>query len=358
MDTSARRATLIYNPTAGFWDWSAVIAKVARYWESLGWTLHIESTRHAAHATELARVAAAAGHRLVFAAGGDGTLNEVANGLVGTASVLAPMPVGTSNSFAKELGLPRPNVLQPDYLLDVSAALTRGRIQAMDVGYVVAAAPASRGNGTDAPAAATTGEADAAGVAAGQPGAGRYWLLWASTGIDGYVVRNIEPRPRWFKYLGPAGYFARALTFLPQFEGLHSTITVDGQTFEGDYLLINISNCRMWLGGELRLNQHAVLDDGKFELWLFRGKHWPQLFNYGLEITREEHLKNPDVSVLSCQEVSVTTTQPMAYHLDGEPIAETPFVASMRHRALLLLAPDTVPAGLFSLPGQALDLNA
>ena len=332
MASTEQHASLIYNPVAGFWDWSAVIAKVVHFWEAEGWTLHITSTRHTGHATELARQAAAANHRLVFAAGGDGTLNEVANGLVGTASVLAPMPVGTANSFAKELGLPRPNVLYPDYLLEVSQALARGRVQAMDVGFVAEAAQA-------------TGEQT-----------GRYWLLWASTGIDGYVVRQLEPRPRWFKYLGPLGYFARVLTFMPQFRGVNSTITVDGQVVEGDYLLINVSNCRMWLGGELRLNQEAVLDDGKFELWLFRGKHWQRLFNYGFEITREEHRKNPDVSVRQCQKVSITTTTPIAYHLDGEPIADTPFTISMRRGALLLLAPDTVPEGLFTLPGQSLEI--
>lgn len=328
MDSAMRQATLIYNPMAGFWDWSAIIAKVARFWAEEGWTLHIERTRYTGHATELARQAADAGHRLVFAAGGDGTLNEVANGLVGTASALAPMPVGTANSFAKELGLPRPNVLYPDYLIEVSQALSRGRVRAMDVGYVEPQG--------DRP--------------------GRYWLLWASTGIDGFVVRQIEPRPRWFKYLGPAGYFARALAFLPQFQGMHSTITVDDQTLEGDYLLINISNCRMWLGGELRLNQNAVLDDGFFELWLFRGKDWPRLLSYGLEVTREEHLNNPDVSVLRCQQVRVHTTDPMAYHLDGEPMDETPFATTIHRRALLLLAPDTIPPGLFTLPGQPLEV--
>src|SRR5690349_21038193 len=204
MDSLARHATLIYNPIAGFWDWSTVIAKVARFWADEGWTLHIESTRYTGHATELARKAAAANHRLVFAAGGDGTLNEVANGLVGTASALAPMPVGTANSFAKELGLPRPNVLYPDFLLEVSQALARGRVQAMDVGYIeTAAAPLpTQQNEQDEeqPAALPTEQR------------GRYWLLWASTGIDGFIVDQIEPRPRWFKYLGTAGYAARALS--------------------------------------------------------------------------------------------------------------------------------------------------
>jgi YegS/Rv2252/BmrU family lipid kinase len=349
LDSPARQATLIYNPTAGFWDWSTVIAKVARFWAGEGWTLHIESTRYTGHATELARQAAAANHRLVFAAGGDGTLNEVANGLVGTASALAPMPVGTANSFAKELGLPRPNVLYPDFLLEVSQALARGRVQAMDVGYIETAAaphPPQQSEQNGEHSATLPNERQ-----------GRYWLLWASTGIDGFIVDQIEPRPRWFKYLGTAGYAARALSMFPQFHGLHAHITVDGQTLEGDFLLINVSNCRMWLGGELRLNQNGVLDDGMFELWLFRGKDWPQLFSYGLEITREEHSKNPHVTVLRCHEVRVTTTPNMAYQLDGEPVAETPFTSSIRRGALLLLAPDSVPAGLFTLPGQPLEVS-
>ncbi len=328
MEPSARHATLIYNPRAGFWDWGAVIGKVVKSWAAEGWTLNIESTRYTGHATELARNAAAANHRLVFAAGGDGTLNEVANGLVGTASVMAPMPVGTANSFAKEIGLPRPNVLYPDYLLEVSQALMRGRVQALDVGY-------AEGKG-DLP--------------------GRYWLLWASMGIDSFVVDQIEPRPRWFKYLGTAGYAARALSFVPQFKGIQATVTVDEKTIEGEFLLVNVSNCRMWGGGEFKLNQQAVLDDGLFEVFLFRGKHWPRLFSYGLEITRKEHLNNPDVTMLVGKQVTIATTLPTPYHLDGEPMGETPFTTSIRPAALLLLAPDSTPTGLFTLRGQPLEL--
>jgi YegS/Rv2252/BmrU family lipid kinase len=328
MSPSLRRATLIYNPVAGFWDWSAVVHKVAKFWAAQGWAIELTPTEYVGHATELARCAAAAGDPLVFGAGGDGTLNEIANGLVGSDTILAPLPVGTANSFAKELGLPRPNVLYPDYLLEVSQALARGRVQTIDVGQVI------NPDGTP----------------------GRYWLLWASTGIDGFVVQQIEPRPRWFKYLGPAGYVARALTFLPQFQGVHGTVTVDGETVEDEFLMINVSNCRMWLGGELRLNRRAVLDDGVYEIWLFRGRHWPKALTYGLEITREEHITNPEVTVMIGTEVSISTTPSMHYHLDGEPTSSTPLTTVLRPAALRMLAPDTTPAGLFRRPGRTLVL--
>jgi YegS/Rv2252/BmrU family lipid kinase len=314
-------ATLIYNPAAGFWDWGSVVERVARFWSEYGWTVHLEPTHAASHATVLARAAAAAGHGLVLAAGGDGTLNEVANGLVDTPTVLAPLPVGTANSFARELGLARPNLLQPHWLLEVSAALARGRVQRMDVGRC----------------------AD-----------GRYWLLWASAGVDGFMVRQIEPRPLWFKRLGPAGYAAKALLVLPQFHGVEATVTVDDRTLEGDYLLLNISNCRMFAGGELRLNHAGVLDDGQFEVWLFRGRDWPTVLSYIMDISRAQHLQHRNVTRLRGQKITVQTARPVDYHLDGEPAGQTPLNTTLVPAALRLLVPDTAPPGLFSRPGLRL----
>jgi YegS/Rv2252/BmrU family lipid kinase len=321
MTLLSSHATLIYNPYAGFWDWSAVVAQVVTFWERQGWTMTVRSTAYTNHATALAREAVAAGHGLVLAAGGDGTLNEVANGLVHTETVLAPLPVGTANSFAKELGLPRPNLLNQSWLLEVSRSLALGRVQRMDVG---------------------------------QSDNGRYWLLWASTGWDGFVVRQIEPRPRWFKRLGVAGYLTKVLYYLPRFTGLHAAITVDDQVFRGDYLLVNVSNCRMWAGGELRLNRQAVLDDGLFEVWLFRGRNWPTIFAYTFDISRDQHHRNPQVKVLRARYVAVHTDPAAHYHMDGEPAADTPFACRVVPRALRLLVPESAPADLFSSPGERL----
>ncbi len=162
MPASQRRASLIYNPNAGFWDWHDAIDGFAQFWKRQGWSLEVESTERPNHATELARAAVADGQRLIFAAGGDGTLNEVANALAGTDAVLAPLPAGTANVLAKEFGLALPNILTPNWMLQVSRSLAAGRIQRMDVGQ--------------------------------SEESGRYWLLWASTGVDGYIVNQVEPR--------------------------------------------------------------------------------------------------------------------------------------------------------------------
>ncbi len=82
--------------------------------------------------------------------------------MAGTDAVLAPLPAGTANVLAKEFGLALPNILTPNWMLQVSRSLAAGRIQRMDVGQ--------------------------------SEESGRYWLLWASTGVDGYIVNQVEPR--------------------------------------------------------------------------------------------------------------------------------------------------------------------
>jgi len=125
---------IVFNPTAGR-------RRAARLWRVLdvmsanGMRLELAETRHVGHATELAREAAAAGADLVVAAGGDGTIAEVANGLNGSGCRLGVIPLGTANVLAHELGLP----FQPR---DVAAALAFGRTRAIWPG--IATGPAGQ----------------------------------------------------------------------------------------------------------------------------------------------------------------------------------------------------------------------
>lgn len=312
-----KTGTLIYNPHAGFGSWRETMGKVADLWNSRGWHITLQPTQRAQHATQLAQEAAAAGHQLVLAAGGDGTLNEVANGLAHTETILGLLPVGTGNSFARELGLPTPNLFEPYKLLQASEALMAGHVQQMDLGL---------------------------------SHNGRYWLLWAGTGADGYVIEQIEPRSKLFKRIGRAGYAAKALFFLPGFNGIRATVTIDDHlSITDDFLLITISNCRLFGGGEFTLNATGVLDDGLFEIWLFRGGDWPTLevMRYILEVGLENHVNNPNVDLIRGRKVKITATPPTAFHVDAEPAGQTPFTCHIQPRALRLLVPPTAPKDLF-----------
>ena len=295
--------------------------RTTQHWQKHGYRVAIRLTAYAGHATEIAREAAEAEHGIVLTAGGDGTLNEVANGLANSETVLAPLPVGTANSFAKELHLPRPNLLEPQKLIDASDALLQGQIQRMDLGYC-------------------NNE--------------RYWMLWASTGVDGYVVDHIEPRSRLFKQLGLAGYAAKVLFFMPSYPRTHGRITVDERVIEGDFLMITVSNVRLFGGGDFRLNAGAVLDDGFFEIWLFHGSEMTAAMRHVLQVSLENHHDDPNIDMIRGRRVRVETTPAIPYHVDGEPVANTPFECKVEQGALRLLVPNTAPRGLFNKVGESL----
>ncbi len=320
-----RQATLIYNPLAGPVNLAATIELVADFWRARGWRVSIRPTQAVGHAIELAAAAAASGHRLVMAAGGDGTLGEVANGLANTTAVMAPLPVGTANSFARELGLPRPGMVAKHRLLQAADALARGRVQQMDLGYTYH-----------------------------EGGDGRYWLLWAGTGADGFLVNEVEPRPRWSKRLGPVGYSLQALTVLPHLPEIEATVEIDGRPFHNQYTLIVVSNCRLYAGGLVSLSPDAYLDDGLFEVWLFRGSGFGKVAAHLWHSLRSEHLHRADMLLVHGRSITIHTTTPIPCQTDGDKAGVTPLFCEIKPRALYMLIPDTAPPNLFREPGGAL----
>jgi diacylglycerol kinase (ATP) len=317
-----RKAILIYNPQAGPADWDGPVKQLVTLWRRHGWLLSVAQTSRAGHATELARAAAQEGQELVLAGGGDGTQGEVAGGLAGTETIMAPLPMGTGNSFAKELGMSsRLGFFGPEKLLQMSEALLAGRVHRIDLGY-------------------------------SRPGG--YWLLWASVGVDSFIVDKMEPRSKLIKRLGPLGYIGESLPAIRQFPGMRGLVTVDGRTFSGDFLMITISNCRLYAGGELRLSPAARLDDGLFEVWLFRGKETLAIFHYLMEVALGRHQDDPNVEMVAGREVRVQTEPALPYHRDGDPAGTTPFDCVLKPGALRLLAPSMAPEDLFNGPGEPL----
>lgn len=312
-------ATIILNPFAGLWSSARAVRELVQFWEERGWRVSVRPTAYTGHATELARTAAQTGHGLVVAAGGDGTLNEVVNGLVYTETALAPLPVGTANVFTRELGLSGRNMLRPDWLQATCKQLANGRVQTIDVG---------------------------------KSSSGRYWLLWMGAGVDGYMVDQIEPRTRLFKRLGKMGYAAKALGLLPKYAGVPAQITVDDVQVEGDLLWVEICNSRLFAGGELCLNPAGVLDDALFEVWFFQGREWPDILRHVVDIGLQTHLHSTHVKRLTGRRVTVTTARPVPSHIDGEPHGKTPLSCEVQPGAIRLLAPVSAPYTLFSKPGR------
>ena len=93
----------------------------------------------------------------------------------------------------------------------------------------------------------------------------------------------MEPRPKWSKRIGPAGYMLQGMFILPKAPLFQATITIDEQTFSGEYLLILISNARRYVGGIVDLSPDAQLDDGLFEVWLLEAGGMQRLAKYAVQ---------------------------------------------------------------------------
>ena len=302
---------------------------MAETWRARGWLVTVDPTRAAGHATELARQAAQAGFALVLAAGGDGTLGEVANGLAYTDVVMGVLPMGTANSFARELGLPRPGLWTAERVLAASQALTRGRVQRIDLGYTH----------------------DQAG------GNGRYWLLWSGMGADGVLVSHIEPRPKWSKRLGVWGYIGQGLTVLPRMPDIAATVTIDGRTYADEYVLVLLSNCRLYAGGHILLSPQAQLDDGQWEVWFFRGRGPIDTMTHIYRCLRGQHLHSDQAMMVQGKVVTVETAVPIPCQRDGDKAGHTPLHCEIKPGALRLLVPPTTPTDLFCQPGATFPLT-
>lgn len=318
---SVLHASLIFNPYAGFDDWQRHVEETAEYWRTHGWEVSLCRTEYPAHATELAAAAARAGHQLVLAAGGDGTIHEVANGLLGSRTVLAPLPAGTTNCLTRDLGLPTPGDGNGAWLLEASERLVAGKVQAMDVG---------------------------------ECSNGRSFLLWAAVGIDSRIVERVEPRSRLLKRFGLAGYVAKATMPFLLYQGSHMRVSVDSETVEGDMLAVIVSNTRLYAGGLFNLSPHSVFDDGKLDTWILRGRFSPQMMLHSAFIMTGRHTGRADILHLAGQHVIIETEKPQAFHLDGELNRKTPIACTVEPGFLRILAPQGAPDDLFQKDGIAL----
>ncbi len=299
-------ATVIVNPTAGRRDVGAQIRQAAEELTRRGWTVNVEETLRRGDATVLARRAAASGQQAVLIVGGDGTLNEAANGLVGSETALGILPVGTGNAWARLLGLPIGKPVQAARLL------ADGSVRVADVGRA--------GN--------------------------RYFLQWVGIGFDATVTREVESRQWAKRRLGPLAYILAGVRVALRYQSEEANVTADGQTSAHRMILAVAANSRHY-AAILRLAPRARLDDGTLDLFVFHGNGFCQTLRHFILLLFGRHETDAAVWHERVQRVSVEAARPLDVQIDGEPADTTPVEISVIPRALRVLVPVNAPLGLF-----------
>ena len=292
-----KRGVLIYNPTAGQRDRRARMKALIEGMREHGLDLLHCPTAGPGHATEIVKSNLAQGLDVVAVYGGDGTVSEVACGLVGSEVPLAVLPGGTSNVLARELSIP----------LDLAAAeklLLDGRPRNVRV---------LRANG-------------------------RPFLLWAGVGLDARIMGHMSlTLKRW---LGRTGIFFTVADEFFRYEFPRLEVTVDGKQHEATFAVV--CNARLY-AGDWVIAPEARLDSGEMDVLLFNDRNrWRFLSLFRqLQLGRSGHLKRGIARVIRGNHATIRSLEdyPVEVQLDGDCVLETPLECRVGDETIRILAP-------------------
>jgi diacylglycerol kinase (ATP) len=302
--TGIRSSTIVIvlNPAAGRGRGAreraaleALLAQVSRkYPDPPDW--RIVETTGAGSGEQLAAQAARMGAQIVAAAGGDGTLGAVANGLIGTGAVLAALPMGTGNDFARHIGLGTDLRRAVETLFD-------GVPRWVDVG---------REHG------------------------GRRFINIAGGGFDAVVADRVNRGYRLLR--GTAAYLAAVFETLMRFRPVPMRMTIDGEVRQLRGMLCAIANSRSY-GGGMKVTPDARIDDGLFDICAIGPVGRLEFMFAFPRVFQGTHITHPKVTILRGRQVRLETDPPLPVLLDGEVCGLTPVEFTIEPGALPVLMP-------------------
>ncbi len=272
---------VIFNPAAGRRR-AQLLWRVLDVLVANGMRLELAETQRAGHATELAREAAQAGAGLIVAAGGDGTIAEVANGLSGSAARLGVIPLGTANVLANELALPFAPAA-------VAATLAFGRTCTLWPG-----------------------------VARG-PKLERLFVQMLGVGLDAQVVHQLSSPLK--RLIGKGAYVAQTLREMTRYPFQPLRLRLDGEEMEAASVIV--SKGRLYAGRfTLAPNANACMPG--FSVALFeRNGPWAALM-YGAALPLNLLPHAPGLRIRTAAVVEILGNGSIPAQADGDPAGATP----------------------------------
>ena len=282
---------VILNPTAGS-------PEHVRSWqdriESLTGDCPVRVTSQSGDAQELARRAIEQGFTRIVAAGGDGTVNQVANGLAGSNAILGVLPMGSVNVFAMELGLPL-NSLQRcwDIIEDTNVRLV------------------------DLPSAN-----------------GKYFVQLAGVGLDAQVVK--ETSVAFKRSFGPLSYLISAAQIAARQPPRLFIESENASVDEGSFVLVG--NGRLY-GGPFPFFKHAIIDDGLFDVVVFTRLGYLEIIKYLQDVVFSSDIRVPEIEYFQTRHLRITSDRDVPVELDGELVGNCPVEFQVHEKALRVLAP-------------------
>jgi diacylglycerol kinase (ATP) len=301
---------IVYNPAAGqSTNLQNTLDRVANLWRDRGWQVQIAATTAPGDATTRARQAAQAGYHAVIAAGGDGTVNEVMNGLIGTSTALGTLPLGTVNIWAREMGLSMD-------MLKAAESLIKSELTQIDVGMA--------GN--------------------------RYFLLMAGIGFDAAVTATVSATEK--KMLGAIAYIKQAIQIAWNFRGVRLKLRIDGKRVRGKILMVVIGNSQLY-GGVVKFTAHATIDDGLLDVCVIKGRGMLSAPRRLISIFARHYNRDPQVQYYQAKQIEIRGKQRKALpvQVDGDYLGTTPMTFQVVPNSLWILVPPNADRSLWQSAG-------
>jgi diacylglycerol kinase (ATP) len=231
-------------------------------------------TLEAGDATAMAAAAARAGADAVIAVGGDGTLNEVVNGLDGFDTPLGIIPLGTANDFATQAGIPA----DADHAMDVILHRKPTRIDTASMN-------------------------------------GRRFLNVSTGGVGAEATAETPAEAK--ESLGPMAYAITGVRKFAEFEPYRARFEAPGFSFDGEFLMFAVGLTRASGGGTL-VTPNASVTDGLLDVCVIEAMGRADFARLILKVKRGEHLGEPGVHYAQLPSVTVDASAPLSVNLDGE----------------------------------------
>lgn len=247
----------------------------------------------------IAKQAAAEGYDVIVAAGGDGTVNEVVNGLAGSKAALGVLPLGTGNDFAMMMGMPN----------DPLAALGRilyGRRLPVDLCRI-----------ND-----------------------RFFASSVGAGFDGEVAHAANHSFRHLR--GMIVYILAVFSTVFSYRPRHVRISIDGESFERDITLMAVANSRSY-GGGMRVTPNALADDGFLEVCIAERMNPFRILYMLPKFISGKHLSAPEITSYRAREIVIESAQPLYYQVDGEVLRDTRLSFRIIPHGLLVAGAEFTP---------------
>ena len=290
-----RPVCLIVNPSAGGGRTARLLPAVEASLRGQGLEFRVERTHSIEHARELGRSSVAAGETAA-AMGGDGLISAVAGELRHTDGVLAVLPGGRGNDFARKLGLGSDPVAAAD-------VLTTGREQRIDVADIN----------------------------------GRAYLGIASSGLDsdaGDLANATKLRAK----LGQLVYVYATLRAVRAWRPAHWEVVLDGETRSFTGYSVAVCNSGVF-GGGMYLAPDARLDDGILDVVMIGDIPKRKYLGSLPKVFNGTHLLEPGVELVQAREIAFHADRPFNVQADGDPIADLPATVRVQPGALRVMAP-------------------